>query len=199
MEGVEFIASEADLLKSFGIWDETCSQIFSFIWTHYFVYNRNGLQWWLEHQQKVIYSLISEHTPHDMSNRNELWRLWTYRHFDFSIMHKLALFGHVLHELFMYYQLLASVTNQLAKRESKWHTQTDSKYILPVYKTSLACINIGYVYIHSWHRKTYKIVNVCLNFFRAAKNLFACVMNFRGPPKQLQKWCIPIAIWQPGF
>ncbi|XP_068761461.1 ATP-dependent DNA helicase Q1-like [Montipora capricornis] len=35
MEGVEFVASEADLLKSFGIWDETCSsQIFSLISEH---------------------------------------------------------------------------------------------------------------------------------------------------------------------
>lgn len=35
MEGVEFIASEADLLKSFGIWDETCSsRIFSLISEH---------------------------------------------------------------------------------------------------------------------------------------------------------------------
>ena len=34
MEGVEFIESEADLLKSFGIWDETCSQIFSLISEH---------------------------------------------------------------------------------------------------------------------------------------------------------------------
>lgn len=35
VEGVEFIESEADLLKSFGIWDETCSsQIFSLISAH---------------------------------------------------------------------------------------------------------------------------------------------------------------------
>ena len=35
MEGVEFVASEADLLKSFGIWDETCSsQISSLISEH---------------------------------------------------------------------------------------------------------------------------------------------------------------------
>ena len=35
MEGVEFIASEADLLKSFGIWNETCfSEIFSLISEH---------------------------------------------------------------------------------------------------------------------------------------------------------------------
>ena len=35
MERVEFIESEADLLKSFGIWDETCSsRIFSLICEH---------------------------------------------------------------------------------------------------------------------------------------------------------------------
>jgi len=35
MEEVEFIESEADLLKLFGIWDETCSsQIFSLISEH---------------------------------------------------------------------------------------------------------------------------------------------------------------------
>ena len=35
MEGVEFIASEADLLKSFGIWDEACSsEIFSLTSEH---------------------------------------------------------------------------------------------------------------------------------------------------------------------
>ena len=35
MEGVEFVASEADLLKSFGIWDEHfSSQIFSLISEH---------------------------------------------------------------------------------------------------------------------------------------------------------------------
>ncbi|XP_068691597.1 recQ-like DNA helicase BLM [Montipora foliosa] len=35
MEGVEFVASEVDLLKSFGIWDGTCSsQIFSLISEH---------------------------------------------------------------------------------------------------------------------------------------------------------------------
>ena len=35
IEGVEFIASEADLLKSFGIWDEACSsEIFSPISEH---------------------------------------------------------------------------------------------------------------------------------------------------------------------
>lgn len=31
MEGVEFIESEVDLLKSFGIWEEACSLIFSLI------------------------------------------------------------------------------------------------------------------------------------------------------------------------
>lgn len=35
VDGVEYIATESDLLESYGVWDETCSsRIFSVITTH---------------------------------------------------------------------------------------------------------------------------------------------------------------------
>ena len=58
MEEVEFIESEADLLKLFGIWDETCSsQIFSLI---------------SEHTTILFFLLISEPTTSYVLNSNEL-------------------------------------------------------------------------------------------------------------------------------